>query len=62
MEALKSQLELNPLDVNVTWMNPEAPRLDRARTEAARLVQASAENPRCQAQSPYRSRRSNKVS
>jgi hypothetical protein len=40
MEAFKSQLELNPLDINVTWMNPEASRLDRTRIEADRLVHA----------------------
>jgi hypothetical protein len=40
MEAFKSQLDQNPLDINVTWMNPEASRFDRTRTEADRLAQS----------------------
>jgi hypothetical protein len=38
--TVKAQLDETTVDVNVPWMNPEAPRLTANRTEAAQLVQS----------------------
>jgi hypothetical protein len=40
LETVKSQLDEPAVDVNVPWMNPEAPRLTANRTEAAQLIQS----------------------
>jgi hypothetical protein len=40
MATIKTQLDEPNVDVNVPWMNPEAPRLTANRTEAAQLVQS----------------------
>jgi hypothetical protein len=38
LEPMRKQVDESNLDVDVPWMNPEGPRLDRIRLEAARLA------------------------